>query len=211
MVTEKQIIAALDGVMDPEPRKSITELGMVRAVKIQGSDVEITLALTTMACPLSEVMVKDIQSAVGRLKGVSSVRVHLEEMTAAERARIFADAQQTHPETEGMAAHLNHIKHVLAIMSGKGGVGKSLVTALLATAMQRRGLRVGVLDADITGPSIPKIFGVSERPASTPLGIAPVKSKTGIRVMSINLLLPNLETGPCRSKTAMITHGHERG
>jgi Mrp family chromosome partitioning ATPase len=191
VVTEKQIIAALAGVMDPELRKSITELGMVRAVRIQGSDIEVTLALTTMACPLSAVMVKDIQSVVGQLKGVSSVRVHLEEMTDAERARIFASAQQAHPEPEGMAVHLNHIQHVLAIMSGKGGVGKSLVTALLATALQRRGLRVGVLDADITGPSIPKIFGVSERPVSTPLGIAPIKSKTGIRIMSINLLLPD--------------------
>ena len=191
MVTEKQILAALGSVMDPELHKSITELGMVRNVKIQGSDVEVTLALTTMACPLSEVMVKDIQSVVGKMEGVSSVRVHLEEMTEAERARIFADAQKAHPQPEGAAAHLNHVKHVLAIMSGKGGVGKSLVTALLATTLRRKGLRVGVLDADITGPSIPKIFGVSERPISTPLGIAPVKTKTGILIMSINLLLPN--------------------
>jgi Mrp family chromosome partitioning ATPase len=191
VVTEKQIIEALGGVMDPELRKSITELGMVRNVKVEGSGIELTLALTTMACPLSDVMVKDIQSVVGKMEGVSSVRVHLEEMTDEERARIFAIAQQAHPQPEGVAAHLNHVKHVLAIMSGKGGVGKSLVTALLATTLRRKGLRVGVLDADITGPSIPKIFGVSDRPISTPLGIAPVKTKTGILVMSINLLLPN--------------------
>ena len=189
MATEKQIITALGGVMDPELHRSITELGMVRAVNIQGSSVEITLALTTMACPMSSVIVKDIQSALAGLEGVGSVEVFLAEMTDAERARIFAEASQGQPQPAGVAEHLNHVKHVVAIMSGKGGVGKSLVTALLATALQRKGLQVGILDADITGPSIPKIFGVSERPVGTPLGIAPVKTRTGIRVMSINLLL----------------------
>ncbi len=190
MVTEKQVVAALDNVMDPELRKSITALGMVRKVKIRGGDVEVTIALTTLACPLSGSIAEDVRKAVQALDGVAKVDVKLEEMTDEERARALASVKGQQQE-EGMAAHLNRIQHVLAVMSGKGGVGKSLVTAQLAVALRRRGLRVGILDADITGPSIPKILGLNDRPASTPLGIAPVKSKTGIRVMSINLLLPN--------------------
>lgn len=92
---------------------------------------------------------------------------------------------------EGKAAHLNEIHRVIAVMSGKGGVGKSFVTSILAVELARQGLRVGILDADITGPSIPKMFGLTERPSAAPIGMAPVRSKTGIRVISINLLLPN--------------------
>ena len=84
---------------------------------------------------------------------------------------------------------MNDIKHVVAVMSGKGGVGKSSVAAQLAVALRRRGERVGVLDADITGPSIPKMFGLKKQPMMSPLGIVPPETKTGIKVMSINLLL----------------------
>jgi Mrp family chromosome partitioning ATPase len=84
---------------------------------------------------------------------------------------------------------LNNIKHVVAIMSGKGGVGKSSVTALLATALRRRGFKVGVLDADITGPSIPRLFGVHHRPEISEVGMFPSQSETGIEIMSLNLLL----------------------
>lgn len=84
---------------------------------------------------------------------------------------------------------LNKVKHVLAVMSGKGGVGKSTVAALLAVALQKKGYKTGILDADITGPSIPKLFGVKKAPEVTELGIFPVKSDTGIAIMSINLLL----------------------
>jgi len=86
---------------------------------------------------------------------------------------------------------LNDIKHVIAVMSGKGGVGKSTVTALLAVAFKKRGYKVGILDADITGPSIPKLFGIQGAPDVTELGIMPKRSATGIEIMSINLLLPN--------------------
>jgi len=84
---------------------------------------------------------------------------------------------------------LNKVKHVVAVMSGKGGVGKSTVAALLAVALQKKGLKTGILDADITGPSIPKLFGLQKAPDVTEVGIFPVESKTGIKIMSINLLL----------------------
>ena len=90
----------------------------------------------------------------------------------------------------GQAEILNRVDHVLAVMSGKGGVGKSSVAAMLAVALRRAGKSVGLLDADITGPSIPRMFGLSQQPGMGPLGIMPVQTATGIKVMSINLLLP---------------------
>ncbi|MCR4440854.1 MAG: Mrp/NBP35 family ATP-binding protein [Peptococcaceae bacterium] len=94
-------------------------------------------------------------------------------------------------EQQGKASGLNNVKHVIAVMSGKGGVGKSTVTALLAVAYRKRGYKVGILDADITGPSIPKLFGLSSAPPVTELGILPIRSRKGIEIISINLLLPS--------------------
>ena len=90
---------------------------------------------------------------------------------------------------------LSHIKKVIAVVSGKGGVGKSMVTSLLAVSMQRRGYQAAILDADITGPSIPKAFGIKEKATGSEMGLFPVKSKTGVELMSVNLLLQN-ETDP---------------
>lgn len=99
---------------------------------------------------------------------------------------------RTEPESLLAKPHeLSHIKKVIGVCSGKGGVGKSLVTSLLAVLAQRQGLKVGILDADITGPSIPKAFGIKEKAMGTDTGILPVKTKTGIDVMSLNLLLDN--------------------
>lgn len=88
------------------------------------------------------------------------------------------------------AGEYNNIKHVVAVVSGKGGVGKSMVTSLLACAMQKKGYNVGVLDADITGPSIPKSFGVTQNAMQNELGILPAETKTGIKIMSVNMMLP---------------------
>lgn len=94
-------------------------------------------------------------------------------------------------EPQPQAKDFNKIKHVIAVMSGKGGVGKSSFTGLLAMALKRKGLKVGILDADITGPSIPKLFGVQGQPKQNEKGVLPMESKSGIKIMSMNLLLPN--------------------
>lgn len=187
MVTEEEIRDALKGVMDPELGRSIVELGMVRDIHLSDGQLHLTLALTTMACPLKDRIVKDIKSAIRGVDGALLVDVELVEMSAEERAKIFGGRQVE----QHVAEALNEIDHVIAVMSGKGGVGKSSVAALLAIALRKRGERVGLLDADITGPSIPRMFGLHGVPGTSPLGLLPAETSTGIKVMSINLLLPS--------------------
>jgi ATP-binding protein involved in chromosome partitioning len=187
MVTESVVRKALEGVMDPELRKSLIELNMVREVQINKGKVDITLALTTLACPLKDQIVGDVKAAVGALEGVEEVGVELTEMTDEEKRRIGIGAPR---QEKGAAEDLNAIRRVIAVMSGKGGVGKSLVSGLLALTLRREGYQVGILDADITGPSIPKMFFPDgARLGMSPMGPMPPQSRTGIRVMSINLLL----------------------
>ena len=190
MVDRGQIIEALKGVNDPELDKSLVELNMVHDMTVDDAQVHFTLALTALACPLKDRIVADARQAVLALDGVQDVQVSLREMTTEEKARVWPKERPQRGEP-GAAAHLNHIGRVLAVMSGKGGVGKSSVAAMLAVALQRQGERVGVLDADITGPSIPTMFGLRGTPPMGPVGILPAETRSGIRVMSINLLLPS--------------------
>lgn len=189
MIDHEQVLAALRGVQDPELEKSIVELGMIHDIEIGEGSVRLTLALTTLACPLRERIVDDARGAVLALDGIGEAQVDVREMTSDEKRRIWPDPPQKHKT--GGAAHLNHVKQVIAVMSGKGGVGKSSVAALLAVALRRQGKQIGVLDADITGPSIPRMFGLRNAPPVGPVGILPATTTTGIRVMSINLLLPS--------------------
>jgi ATP-binding protein involved in chromosome partitioning len=185
VATEAAVRKALETVVDPELQRSLIELGMVRKVRIEKDQVGITLALTTLACPFKDHIVGDVKEAVHALEGVGGVEVELSEMTDEEKRRIGIGV----PE-KGAAEDLNRIRRVIAVMSGKGGVGKSLVTGLLAVALRREGHQVGILDADITGPSIPKMFFPDgARLDMSPMGPMPPQTKIGIRVMSINLLL----------------------
>ncbi len=187
LITEAAVRKALEGVMDPELHRSLIDLGMVREVSVEGGQVQVTLALTTMGCPLKGQISADVENAVRALEGVQEVAVLLTEMTAEEKKR--AGIGVPGPE-KGAAEDLNDIRHVIAVMSGKGGVGKSLVSGLLAVTLRNKGYRVGVLDADITGPSIPKMFLPNgARLGVSPLGPVPPESKTGVKIMSINLLL----------------------
>ena len=185
MIATEQIIEALAGVMDPELGRSLVELGMVRDVRVQDGRVSFTLALTIPECPLRDKIVAEARAAVLALEGVETVEVNLAEMTAEEKRKIGIGAT----DQPGMAERFNHIGRVVAVMSGKGGVGKSLVAALLAHAFRQDRQQVGVLDADVTGPSIPKMFGLHGAPPMGAAGILPAVTRTGIKVMSINLLL----------------------
>lgn len=185
MPTIEQIEQALTQVVDPELDRNIVEVGMVRDIHIDGGDVAITLALTIMGCPLREYLKEATKTAAAAVPGVESVTVEVTEMTDEERQALMELVSGPAP-TMG----INHIGHTIAVMSGKGGVGKSSVTALLATALQRHGHSVGILDADLTGPSIPRMFGISGPTQGLPLGILPVQTRTGIKVISTNLMLP---------------------
>jgi len=185
MITEDQVRQALEKVMHPGLKRNLIELGMVRDVKIQDSQVKFTLALPSLASSLKDQIVAEARDAALSLDGVKEVGVELTEMSAEEKKRILPDQDEP-----GKAERFNHIEHIVAVMSGKGGVGKSLVAGLLAVALRREGHQVGILDADITGPSIPRMFFPTRQwPEGGPLGILPVESETGIKAMSINLLL----------------------
>jgi len=184
MTDIEAIRRTLGQVMDPELGRSIVDLGMVHDLAFEDGAVRFTLALTTLACPMKAQMQEDARERLMALDGVRDVVIELREMTAEEKARIVGGQQ------EGVATRFNRIRHVTAVLSGKGGVGKSSVAALLAVVLRRQGHKVGLLDADITGPSIPKMLLRNPRhPVSNPMGIMPVRTDSGIKVMSINLLL----------------------
>jgi Mrp family chromosome partitioning ATPase len=185
MLTELDVRNALAQVQDPELERSIVDLEMVRDLRITDGNVSFTLALTSLACPFKDRITGSAKQAVQGLEGVKGVDIYLEEMTAKQKSSLFKE-----DAPKSIAEKLNNVSRVIAIMSGKGGVGKSLVTGLLAASFRRMGHKVGVLDADITGPSIPKMFFTNgARPESSPLALLPPKTQTGISVMSINLLL----------------------
>ena len=185
MELKEQVLHALSKVNDPELHRSLTELKMVRDVQVKDRSVEVTIALTIPDCPMKDQIEADVYSAIIELPEVEEVAVHMTTMTDQERKAIFGETQ------EGTAAQYNHIQRVVAVMSGKGGVGKSLVTSILAVALAQSGYHVGVLDADITGPSIPKLFGLHGPLDGGTLGLLPLTSQAGVKVISINLLMPD--------------------
>ncbi len=183
MLNKNKILEVLAKVNDPELHRSLTDLKMVRDVRLNEGRVEVTIALTMPNCPLKDQIKSEVRAAIATLPEVEQVSVHLTAMTEDELKALFGEAK------EGSAAQFNQIGRVVAVMSGKGGVGKSLVTGLLATALAREGFRVGVLDADITGPSIPMLFGLHGPVEPGPVGIRPLQSSTGVKVISMNFLL----------------------
>jgi Mrp family chromosome partitioning ATPase len=185
VIAEKQVFGALRGVMHPEFEHDLVELEMIRRVAVEDDRIAVTLALPFVDVPVKDDLVRRVREAVSGMDPTAQVEVDLVEMSQKERAAFMGKTG----EAPGPATLANDVSHVVAVLSGKGGVGKSSVAALLAVALRRRGMRVGVLDADITGPSIPRMFGLHRQPAMGPLGILPVETVTGIKVMSINLIL----------------------
>ena len=185
MLTEGQILDALRQLVHPETPHSLVELDMIRDIRTTPDQVAVTLALPFKEVPIKDDLVRAVQEAIAKLDPSAAAEVRLVEMTQKERAAFMAKTKAG----SGEESPENHIANVVAVLSGKGGVGKSSVASLLAVDLHRRGQRVGLLDADITGPSIPKMFGLHEQPVSGPKGIVPVTTESGIKVMSINLLL----------------------
>jgi len=187
MITNKQVFDVLRQLMHPEIKRNLVELGMIKDVVVREDGVTLTLALPFKEVPIKDDLVRDVREAVAKLGDSLKVEVKLAEMSQQERA-AFMTASDGGPK---QAQSMNKVARVVAVLSGKGGVGKSSVAALLAVTLHRRGERVGVLDADITGPSIPKMFGLHETPPMGPMGILPAETGAGVKVMSINLLLPS--------------------
>jgi Mrp family chromosome partitioning ATPase len=187
MTIEERVVEALRGVMHPEIDRDLVALGMIKDVTSGDGQVRVTLAVPFKEIPIRDELVKNVRGAVTGLDTGLTVAVDVVEMGQKERAAFMTEAEGGPKPAEAA----NEIDQVVAVLSGKGGVGKSSVAALLAVALNRAGRRVGVLDADITGPSQPKMFGLHQRPVGGPHGIFPVETDQGIKVMSINLLLPS--------------------
>jgi len=174
-VTETQVLDALKVVVDPDLHRDIVSLGFVKDIVIEGGRVALTIELTTPACPVKERLETEARDAVAGIAGVTEVAL---EMTARVRER------QVNPQDL-----LPQVKHVIAIASGKGGVGKSTVTVNLAVALTNAGASVGILDADVYGPSIPLMLGAEkERPFTKGDKIIPIE-RFGLQLMSIGFLL----------------------
>ncbi len=170
MLTQEQVMASLETILVPGIKRSLTDMNIVQQVNVSEDRIEVTLSATALSAEVQEWLREKITGAVAGIDGAKETKIDF----------IAAKAKE-----------INSIRHIMAIMSGKGGVGKSLVAGLSAVALKRQGYEVGILDADITGPSIPRMFGVTALPAGNESGILPIASKSGIEVMSMNLLLPN--------------------
>jgi len=170
MVTKTQLLEKLKGIYLPGSLKNPVELNLVKDINIIEDKVEIKIHSATLEPDAQKFLETRIQEIKAKTEGIAGISVVFENVNPKEA---------------------NKITHVIAVMSGKGGVGKSLISGLSAVALKRQGYSVGILDADITGPSIPRMFGVKNGPEGTEEGIIPLSTSTGIEIISVNLLLPN--------------------
>src|SRR3954447_19826186 len=184
-MTSEALLAALATVQDPEIRRPITELDMVRAATVADGVASIELKLTIVGCPAADRIEADVRSAAAAVEGVDRVDLDIGVMTVAEREALTTRLRGTKKQQFGP----DSLTKIFAISSGKGGVGKSTVTANLAVALAARGLRVGLVDADVFGFSIPGILGIA-RAKPTQVGdviLPPIAN--GVRVVSIGMFV----------------------
>jgi ATP-binding protein involved in chromosome partitioning len=187
----EDVLRALERVIDPELRRPVTELDMVREVRVEGGDVAVTIALTVAGCPLRSSFENQVRETVGTLPGVASVSLGFDVMSPEERQALTAKLRGGVTErTKGIS--LDASTRVLAVASGKGGVGKSTLSANLAAAFARLGQRTGILDADVYGHSIPHLLGIRQKPVLVDKMIVP-PVKDGLKLMSIGFFLEGNE------------------
>jgi ATP-binding protein involved in chromosome partitioning len=185
--TAEQVTAALAGVNDPEIRRPITDLGMVKSVDIAPEGkVRVEVYLTVAACPLRDTITKDVTAAVSGVPGVSGVEVRLDVMSDEQRRELQGKLRGGRTERAVPFAEPSSLTRVFAVASGKGGVGKSSVTVNLAAVLAAAGHKVGVLDADIYGHSVPRMLGVTGRPTQVEQMMMP-PSAHGVKVISIGM------------------------
>jgi ATP-binding protein involved in chromosome partitioning len=187
--TVEQVTAALAGVNDPEIRRPVTDLGMVKGVDVEpGGKVRVDVYLTVSGCPLRDTITRDVTAAVSAVPGVSGVDVRLDVMSDEQRRELQGRLRGGRPERAVPFAEPSSLTRVFAVASGKGGVGKSSVTVNLAVALAAMGQKVGVLDADIYGHSVPRMLGVTGRPTQVDQMMMP-PSAHGVSVISIGMFI----------------------
>ena len=187
-----QLLAALATVNDPEIKRPITELGMVESAEIDDQGiVHVTVLLTVSGCPLKDTITRDVTGALEAVEGVKGVDLTLGVMSDEQRSGLGEQLRGGQAQREILFAQPGSLTKVFAIASGKGGVGKSSVTVNLAISMAKQGLKVGVVDADIYGHSVPAMMGIADaRPTQVDDLIMPVPTPSGVSVISIGMLKP---------------------
>ena len=185
--SREAVLRALEGVIDPELRKPVTELDMVRSVEIEGGEVAVTIALTVAGCPLKGSFQEQVRDVLRDVEGVESVTLDFDVMSPDERATLTQKLRGGVTErTKGIS--LDRSTRVVAVASGKGGVGKSTLTVNLASALSALGQQVGVLDADVYGHSIPHMLGIRQKPVVVDRMIVPPVHHD-LKLMSIGFFL----------------------
>jgi ATP-binding protein involved in chromosome partitioning len=207
MLTKEQVLEALHDVKDPEINQSLVELHMIRNIQIDDDEVWLDVILTIQGCPLKVKIQEDVETAIQRL-GVKKVHVKFGSMTDEERAALSASlrkqrqVQVGNPSLPLLLSQEVDIQFI-AVASGKGGVGKSTVTVNLSIAISRLGKKVGIIDADIYGFSIPDMMGIDQRPVVIDQTILPVE-RHGVKVMSMGFFVsdnsPVIWRGPMLGK-----------
>jgi ATP-binding protein involved in chromosome partitioning len=196
--TTDEVSRALAGVNDPEIHRPITELGMVKNIDVAADGtVRVDVWLTVAGCPLRDTITREVTAAVSKLDGVSSVRVELDVMSEEQRRSLQSNLRGSRPERVIPFAKPDSLTKVYAVASGKGGVGKSSVTVNLAVALAAAGLKVGLLDADIYGHSVPRMLGVTGLPTQVEKMIMP-PSAHGVSAISAGMMKRGNEPLPVR-------------
>jgi ATP-binding protein involved in chromosome partitioning len=194
----EQVAQALSTVNDPEIHRPITDLGMVKSIEVTpGGVVHVAVFLTVSGCPLRDTITRDVTAAVGKLPGVTAVKVDLDVMSEEQRRELQTKLRGGKQEKEIPFAKPGSLTKVYAIASGKGGVGKSSVTVNLAASLAALGHNVGLLDADIYGHSVPRMLGVTDRPTQVEQMIMPPTAH-GVRAISSGMLKRGNEPLPLR-------------